>query len=160
MPRKDPIARAQYVREYETALAADSEKLAKRRAQQRAAHKKRYVADPEKYRVKGRNYYAANSAKELARAARWRIANPEYHRNQNRKIRYGVTPEAYDLLLAKQGGHCFFCNSVKLVVDHCHDTGRVRGLLCKNHNNMLRNFGDDETGALRLLAYVRGLPNS
>jgi len=156
MPHKDPEARRQYLRDHEAAIAADPGKLATRRAQQRAAHKRRYAADPEKYRKKGRRYYALNSAAELARNALWRAANPDYFRHQNRRYLYDLEPEAYDALLATQQGHCVFCNKTKLVVDHDHETGRVRGLLCKNHNNMLRAFGDDEAGALRLLAYVRG----
>jgi hypothetical protein len=160
MPQKDPKARAKYLREHEAAISADPEKLAVRRAQQRAAHKRRYEANPEKYRVKSRDYYADNSAKELARAARWRLDNPEWHREHNRKYRYGVSPEVYDALLSAQGGHCVFCKHKRLVVDHDHTTGQVRGLICKVHNTALRNFGDDEAGVLRLLAYVRGLPVS
>ena len=43
---------------------------------------------------------------------------------------YGINTEKYDAMAEEQGGTCAICNKEeKLVVDHCHDTGRVRGLL-------------------------------
>jgi Recombination endonuclease VII len=62
-----------------------------------------------------------------------------------------------------QDGHCFFCDRTPdqerygvLCVDHCHETGRIRGLLCITHNRSLGVFGDNEQGLLKVLAYVRG----
>ena len=48
---------------------------------------------------------------------------------------YGITGEEYWLLYASQGGRCFVCRkgrglSRRLSVDHSHETGEVRGLLC------------------------------
>jgi len=53
--------------------------------------------------------------------------------------RYGITREEYEALLDKQGGVCAICGNgcktgQRLAVDHCHETGRVRGLLCKSCN--------------------------
>jgi hypothetical protein len=67
------------------------------------------------------------------------------------KHRYGITREEYDALTIKQGGLCAICKgsdprrgkSTRLFVDHDHETGRVRGLLCHRCNVALGGFSDD-----------------
>ena len=59
---------------------------------------------------------------------------------------YGVTQEQYDALFAAQGGVCAIClqpAARALDVDHHHDSGTVRGLLCNKHNRALGLFGED-----------------
>lgn len=77
---------------------------------------------------------------------------------------YGISPDEFEALFVAQGGHCALCPRTAadqagrgLHVDHCHVTGRVRGLLCSSCNRGLGHLGDDEAGLLRALAYVRGL---
>jgi hypothetical protein len=57
------------------------------------------------------------------------------------KAEYGMTPEDYDALLALQGGGCAICDgkpkTERLSVDHDHETGAVRGLLCSKDNSEL-----------------------
>ncbi len=52
--------------------------------------------------------------------------------------KYGITNEEYRVLLLVQGGNCAICgnspNGRGLVIDHCHTTGQVRGLLCTTCN--------------------------
>jgi hypothetical protein len=51
------------------------------------------------------------------------------------KVRYGITLDAYEQMLCEQGGVCAICGDEKeLVVDHDHETGEVRGLLCRACN--------------------------
>ena len=74
---------------------------------------------------------------------------------------YGIDQEEYDRLLAQQGGGCALCHRLPdegkfLKVDHCHETGRVRGLLCQTCNFGLGILGDNEEGLLRALAYITG----
>ena len=67
--------------------------------------------------------------------------------------KYGITVADYDAMLESQGGTCALCDATPETqraryttyfhVDHCHDTGRVRGLLCGEHNLLLGRFGDD-----------------
>ncbi len=56
---------------------------------------------------------------------------------QRRKLDvYGLTPEQHKTMLEAQGGLCAICRGIgdgrSLLVDHCHETGMVRGLLCRN----------------------------
>lgn len=72
---------------------------------------------------------------------------------------YGLSADQYFALLRKQDGACAYCKrevDYALRVDHCHETGRVRGLLCIQCNGSLGQLGDNEAGLLRALAYVRG----
>lgn len=50
----------------------------------------------------------------------------------HRRRRYGLEPEAFEKMMADQGGKCWICGKplVKPTVDHDHKTGKVRGLLC------------------------------
>lgn len=68
------------------------------------------------------------------------------------KYRYGITHEEYVALVEKQGGKCAICSSDKsnnsrtssrLFVDHCHKSGKVRGLLCSRCNHALGQLDDD-----------------
>jgi hypothetical protein len=57
---------------------------------------------------------------------------------------YGLTPEEVAALWASQDRRCAICrrSNIKFYVDHCHSTGRVRGLLCSNCNTALGLLGD------------------
>lgn len=50
---------------------------------------------------------------------------------------YGVTKPIWDEMLAKQNGCCALCEREPTDVDHCHETGKVRGLLCRACNQAL-----------------------
>lgn len=78
------------------------------------------------------------------RSLEWQRNNPERSRNNRLKSRYGITTEQRSALLDAQGGLCAICGSgdVKLFVDHCHNTGDVRGLLCRGCNSMIGFAGD------------------
>jgi len=79
---------------------------------------------------------------------------------------YGITPEEYDQLLAFQGGRCAICGqqpkSRRLAVDHDHETGAVRGLLCSADewgcNVSLRKLLNDGEMARRAYAYTLQYP--
>lgn len=58
------------------------------------------------------------------------------------KARYGITVADYDKMFAEQNGECKICHRKpkgmrKLVIDHCHDSGKTRGLLCHSCNRSL-----------------------
>ncbi len=69
------------------------------------------------------------------------------------KRKYGLSPERYNLMFMQQQGKCLICQESgrKLVVDHDHKTGSVRGLLCGHCNSML-GFSHDTPDTLRVAA--------
>lgn len=71
------------------------------------------------------------------------------------RTKYNLSYEDYEELLIKQDGRCAICNRIrKLHVDHCHETGRVRGLLCNNCNCGIGNLQDDIEIIKRALEYL------
>jgi len=69
------------------------------------------------------------------------------HANHYRR-EYDITLDDYLGMFLDQMGCCAICNASatrerKLFVDHCHVTGRVRGLLCDNCNKGIGMLGDD-----------------
>ncbi|MEW6626562.1 MAG: endonuclease VII domain-containing protein [Pseudomonadota bacterium] len=157
MPHKDPEA----AKAYHAARRAKNREAAKAKtAQWREENPGRNAQNAKRWRD-------ANPEKAAAAQKAWRDANREKVRqkqrewrertgyNQKRKERgestkqqlrlYGLTVEDYGRLLRTQGGVCAICASPepgmkrasRLYVDHCHDTGRVRGLLCRACNTML-----------------------
>lgn len=112
---------------------------------------KRYEAVLKSKAKKPDLYRALNQKKERARSQRG------YHI----KRRYGVTTEDYDRMLSDQNGGCKLCGkppamtsqiTLRLFIDHCHTTGKVRGLLCARCNTGL-GFVDQSEWLSKALEY-------
>ncbi|WP_171118656.1 MULTISPECIES: endonuclease VII domain-containing protein [Streptomyces] len=74
------------------------------------------------------------------------------------KRHYGLTEAERDELVASQKGLCVICLKAPPVhVDHCHKTGRVRGVLCFNCNSAIGKLGDDPDAVRRAAAYLEGI---
>lgn len=103
--------------------------------------------DCHKIRVKA--WATKNPELLAAKARKWREANKEKLRRQRQardlEKKYGLTAAQYDALVAGCSGCCQICGKTpkRLVVDHCHDTGAVRGLLCSVCNIGLGMLCDD-----------------
>ena len=71
-------------------------------------------------------------------------------REKNLQDRYGISLLDYQNLLIVQNNRCACCGNLEkqLVVDHCHDTGKVRGLLCSRCNNLI-GLAKDNTHVLQ-----------
>lgn len=125
-----------------------------------------YVCDTEKsmdefYTSKscsgGRRY----ECKECCKAAnRNRLYDYHKARATQLKCRFGITPEDYDEMLHKQGGCCAICgglnpNGNALSVDHCHETGLIRALLCNYCNAGLGQFRDNPDLMEAAAEYIR-----
>lgn len=96
---------------------------------------------------------------------KWKGDNGEYKKARlkaGRKYllreKYGITLEQYDDMLNSQGGVCAICSSppkrYHLSVDHCHETGDIRGLICRSCNFGLGYFGDTPESIKAVLDYV------
>jgi len=72
--------------------------------------------------------------------------SPEKKRDNNYRERYGITTEQYEAILASQGGVCALCREPpkkrRLCVDHDHDSGAVRELLCNICNRAVAHLED------------------
>jgi hypothetical protein len=95
---------------------------------------------------------------------RW-LKNKETIARQNRNSRlkttFGITPEDYEKLSQKQNNQCLICkkdygnNKNKyLSIDHNHDTGEIRGLLCQKCNSAIGLLNEDIELVKRTLLYL------
>ena len=70
----------------------------------------------------------------------------KFHRERRLKYTFGITEEDYSKMFTEQQGACAICLIIPkrtLHIDHCHTTGKVRGLLCSNCNTGLGQFKDN-----------------
>jgi hypothetical protein len=91
------------------------------------------------------------------KVAQWRKAHPDEVAKSNfrRRIkRYGLTDEEYRQLVARQKGRCAICGRKELCIDHNHNTGKVRGLLCGRCNAALGLLDDSLEFVLKLGLYL------
>lgn len=79
----------------------------------------------------------------------------------NLKRKFGMTMEDYDKMLAAQKNGCAICgvekskNGKALAVDHCHQTGLIRGLLCNEHNTALGLFSENLEIMQKAIDYLK-----
>lgn len=97
----------------------------------------------------------------------WRNKSSFRERDRKRKLlkRHGVTLEQYTSMLNTQCGVCRICSlpptskrnheKYNLCVDHCHKTGKIRGLLCKSCNLAIGNMSDNLEWANNIVKYLK-----
>lgn len=73
--------------------------------------------------------------------------------------KYGITQAQYDELLIDQKERCPICGTGDpgakgWCIDHCHDTDKVRGLLCNQCNTALGLMKEDPSALLAMVAYI------
>ena len=109
-----------------------------------------YAIGMSKSRTESRREYVARQIK----------LNPRYVLELNLKRLYGMTLGEYDSIRLRQGNRCAACRrypakegrlSMRLAVDHDHETNRLRGLLCHSCNIAL-GWAEDSSDRLRMLA--------
>ncbi|NEB13672.1 recombination endonuclease VII [Streptomyces coelicoflavus] len=87
-----------------------------------------------------------------------RECRAERNRTGYFKRKYGLAPAELDAMTAEQQGVCCICLTAPAEhVDHCHETGRVRGVLCFSCNAALGQFKDRPDAIRRAAAYVEGI---
>lgn len=81
--------------------------------------------------------------------------NPKKYSQKHRKKTYGLSKEQYEAMVLAQRSLCKICNLPKpLVVDHCHKTNVVRGLLCNACNTGIGFFKDSAATCLSAANYL------
>jgi hypothetical protein len=106
------------------------------------------VENPDVWVEYDRRYKATNYDKIRAQANARYAADPESarrHLGWKLKRKYDLTLEEYDRLMAMPCGICGITAmaGARIVLDHCHDTGKVRGPLCQACNTGIGKLGDD-----------------
>ena len=100
-----------------------------------------------------------NVARKLTTVNAWKVKNPDKAKAIKLKRYYGLTLEQYRAMEIEQGHVCKICNNKcktgrDLSVDHCHKTGKVRGLLCSTCNYMLGSAMDDTSILANGIVYL------
>lgn len=156
----------------ESARQKDREQYANKRERISELRREIYRLDPESYKQRAAEYRKKNPTKvrEWGRAYYAAIKNdPEKLRAWRdkawaSKIRrdYGLTIADYEAISAKQGHVCGICGGTeihrkdgRLSVDHCHETNRVRGLLCHRCNVAIGLFEHAPSRLEKAIAYLR-----
>ena len=99
----------------------------------------------------------------MNKASRLKRYKKEQARRANLKHKYNITLEEYEVMLARQNGVCALCGTTRtdkrgrsLFVDHDHETGRLRGILCQQCNSAVGTLGDTVESLSRVVSYLKG----
>lgn len=141
---------------------------------EKAARARQWRKDnPELSAKQARERYKRDPQAMYEKVKKWRQEHPEQWRKIQRTDRlrryYGISLEEYDLLLTSQGAKCAVCGGTDpkasngtgieyFAVDHDHNTGAVRGLLCNPCNSGLGGFRDDPALLSLAVEYLKSPP--
>lgn len=109
------------------------------------------INNPEMMRRARAKWDARNPGKKAEGRNKWRAKNWRRRKTVHYQEKFGVTLEFLEEVLCQQGGKCAICGTVLFFseprtstacphVDHCHATGKVRGILCRRCNQQLGNY--------------------
>lgn len=120
----------------------------------------------EKTRLRNIAWRKNDPQKYLRAAAKYRNNHRDKIHDYKLKVRYNITLNQYTEMLQKQNGKCAICGSEesalhnytkhiqRLAVDHCHLTGKVRGILCQDCNRGIAKFREDITRLENAIKYL------
>jgi hypothetical protein len=124
----------------------------------KAAYRKKW-RDANKEHIKEYDRLYREKNKDLLNSKRRK--KPSYHRKPNLS-RYNLTEETYEEMVRAQNGLCLGCGKhytsiprQRLYVDHCHTSGKVRGLLCHNCNSALGLLKENIDTLYNLIFYIK-----
>jgi hypothetical protein len=116
------------------------------------------------YRTHVEKYQRHTDKNQVERIRRWRktakgkLLSRKIARKLNLK-KYGLTADDYSEMLKAQNGKCAICKKPdktrNLAIDHCHLTGKIRGLLCAKHNMGLGYFDDSISILKEAIEYLK-----
>lgn len=115
------------------------------------------LANPEKVKAANlRRIKARDPIKHNEYNKKWRKNNLHKTSAWARRRMYGLNQDQFDCMFLEQQGKCLACHTDMNppVVDHCHATGKIRGLLCKNCNTSLGMAQDNPRILIALADYL------
>lgn len=151
-------------------MTSEAQKEAGRRYRERhperfrAKEKRRWAENREKEKARHKKWRVENPEKAIARAKAWKKANPEKvaisKRKNYLKRTYGLVGGDFDALVVAHDGKCAICHnpfssSRDRHIDHCHATGKVRGLLCSACNTILGMSKDSSKVLISAARYLK-----
>jgi len=99
---------------------------------------------PFKTKIEAKQYYKEHKDKITKNSRKWYVANKDYNKWRKILYSYGLTQDEYMNIWKSQNGICPICEQPldfsSAVVDHDHDTNKIRGLLHRACNLMLGHF--------------------
>jgi Autographiviridae endonuclease VII len=126
-----------------------------------AARKAKYRADPKPYIARVKKWQQENSERLNAyrREYRKRPERQRADRDGHLRRKFGIGIEEYERMFEAHGGVCAICGETRpeertLHVDHDHETGAIRGLLCFRCNNAIGDFREEYELFLRAANYL------
>lgn len=153
--RKQDRLKNDYMKDYynknKELLWYERQKTKEYKENKNAERRKKYLEDleyREKIKTKVKEHYSKN---------------PDFKKKQ-RIRKYNISLEEYKNILEKQNNKCLICGYDKLddtnffpVIDHCHKTNKVRGMLCMNCNMGLGKFKDNIFFLENAIKYLKGV---
>lgn len=108
--------------------------------------------------IRVREYTLQHPAEVKAYRIKYNLNNAEQRWGNNIRLKYGITKVQYHEMFVAQNKSCAICQRPrgerKLHVDHCHVTGKIRGLLCNRCNTMLGGARDEVHTLARGIQYL------
>ena len=123
--------------------------------------KKYRLKNKEILKEKRKKYNLKNKEKRKEYHKKYYLENPEKVKEQQLKCRYNITLKEYNYMFLKQKSKCAICDTYQseikhpLGVDHNHETGQVRELLCFKCNNALGLINESMEIAENLVKYLK-----
>jgi hypothetical protein len=133
-------------------------------------HADRYIRDKEKISEQTKKWKRDNSEKVFEISTLWKKNNPDriksYQRITNLRKNFGLEVYEYEKMFKEQNGVCFLCGEsevkrnhltkelLALAVDHCHEKGTIRRLLCAQCNHGLGFFKDNSELLRKAANYI------
>lgn len=160
--------RYQEDKEFREKVKARVRKYAKRKREERVqynrewrAKNKKYVKEYlQKWRSEHKEQIKIYSSRSLKRM---REKCPDKLRSQQLKWRYGITLEEKNKIISSQGNRCPICqdefssksSSKMACIGHCHQSGEIRGVLCRNCNTILGYLRERIDSLERMISYLK-----
>ena len=129
-------------------------------------HKKR--DSPDGHRPQCKSCRSEEKKRRYRDDPEFKAAHERGNREGAYKRKFGINTETYENMLEACNNVCQICNKpetrssrgrkaepMRLAVDHCHTTGKVRGLLCQACNTALGQFNDDTDLLTKAINYLK-----